>query len=114
MAAVGPDKDEHLLPSSLADDAAGSQPYQPPTPKLVRIIPYNMSEFFRSCVDLYASLPGTDSSTYPFSGTPFGPEIIGAEDGLGGPPGFTSSPAMTALAACVGLPVPLELSLIHI
>eukprot|EP00959_Pyramimonas_sp_CCMP1952_P300609 6287845-Pyramimonas_sp.AAC.1 len=47
--------------------------YQHRQPKMVRAIEYDMTEFFESCVTLYAQLTDTDPATYPAAGTPFGP-----------------------------------------
>eukprot|EP00959_Pyramimonas_sp_CCMP1952_P215775 4513269-Pyramimonas_sp.AAC.1 len=35
-----------------------------------------MTEFFESCVTLYAQLTDTDPAAYPAAGTPFGPEFM--------------------------------------
>ena len=52
--------------------------------KTVRVVEYDMREFFKSCVDLYATLTGTDPAKYPQVPTPFGPEAIEIESGVGG------------------------------
>ena len=60
-----------------------------------------MREFFRSCVQVYATLTGSNPDTYPRVPTPFGPEI-GVEDGLSGPKGSVDvAPAMEALKECL-------------
>ena len=77
------------------------EPYQPRAPKTARVIEYDMTEFFESCVTLYAQLTDTDPATYPAAGTPFGPELSNLEDGQGGPRGEDDriGPAEEALAA---------------
>ena len=75
------------------DEAGGGQvaqppePYQPRPTKEVRVLEYDMTQFFESCVQLYAELTDTDPSTYPAAGTPYGPELTDLEDGQGGPRG---------------------------
>ena len=60
-----------------------------------------MTEFFDSCVALYAQLTDTGPSTYPAAGTPFGPELSDLEDGQGGPRGEAHPPAEEAFAAAL-------------
>ncbi len=48
---------------------------------------YDMRDFFRSCVDLYVALTGSNPAHYPSVPTPFCPENVDAEDGIGGPRG---------------------------
>eukprot|EP00959_Pyramimonas_sp_CCMP1952_P178367 3728504-Pyramimonas_sp.AAC.1 len=60
-----------------------------------------MTEFFESCVTLYAQLTDTDPATYPAAGTPFGPELVDLEDGQGGPRGEVCSPAEEAIASAL-------------
>eukprot|EP00959_Pyramimonas_sp_CCMP1952_P303284 6346398-Pyramimonas_sp.AAC.1 len=67
--------------------AQPSEPYQPREPKQARVIEYDMTELFDSCVTLYVQLTDTDPATHPAAGTPFGPELIDLEDGQGGPRG---------------------------
>ena len=74
-------------------------PYQPREPKHVRVIEYDMTDFFESCVTLYAELTNTDPATYPAAGTPFGPELTSFQDGQDGPRGEFIPPAEEALAA---------------
>ena len=64
---------------------------------------YDMEDFFKDCVRLYAELTDTDPSTYPKSGAPFGPELTTLEDGQGGPRGEVVPPAEEALAECLRL-----------
>ena len=60
-----------------------------------------MRDFFRSCVQVYADLTGSNPDNYPRVPTPFGPEI-GVEDGLSGPKGSVDiAPAMEALRECL-------------
>ena len=61
------------------------EPYKPRAKKKARVIEYDMTEFFESCVTLYAELTDTDPTTYPAAGTPFGPELTYLEDGQGAP-----------------------------
>ncbi len=65
---------------------------------------YDMREFFRSCVALYADLTGTLPSSYPKVPTPFGPLARDIEDGLGGPEGREAEPALEDLACALGVP----------
>eukprot|EP00959_Pyramimonas_sp_CCMP1952_P417741 8752077-Pyramimonas_sp.AAC.1 len=58
-----------------------------------------MTEFFESCVTLYAQLTDTDPATDPAVGTPFGPEFVDLEDGQGGPRGEICSPAEAIASA---------------
>eukprot|EP00959_Pyramimonas_sp_CCMP1952_P360918 7558916-Pyramimonas_sp.AAC.1 len=62
---------------------------------------YDMAEFFKSCASLYAEPTDADQSTYPLSGTPFGPELTSFEDGQGGPRGEPLAFAGEALATCL-------------
>eukprot|EP00959_Pyramimonas_sp_CCMP1952_P392961 8234107-Pyramimonas_sp.AAC.1 len=64
-----------------------------------------MTEFFESCVTLYAQLTDTDPATYPAAGTPFGPEFADLEDGQGGPRGEVCSPAVEAMASALHIKV---------
>ena len=64
---------------------------------------YDMTQFFESCVQLYAELTDTDPSTYPAAGTPYGPELTDLEDGQGGPRGEITAPAEEALAAVLNI-----------
>eukprot|EP00959_Pyramimonas_sp_CCMP1952_P125473 2623397-Pyramimonas_sp.AAC.1 len=64
-----------------------------------------MTEFFESCVTLYAQLTDTDPATYPAAGTPFGPELTDLEDGQGGPRGDIYSPAEEAIASALRINV---------
>ena len=64
---------------------------------------YDMEDFFRSCVALYAELTDTDPATYPAVGTPFGPEMASLLDGRGGPQGTDIALAMEALAEGLGV-----------
>eukprot|EP00959_Pyramimonas_sp_CCMP1952_P333230 6977555-Pyramimonas_sp.AAC.1 len=57
-----------------------------------------MTEFFESCVTLYAELTDTDPATYPAAGTSFGPELIDLEDCQGGPRCEIYPPAEEAIA----------------
>ena len=66
--------------------AQPTEQYQPRPSKEVRVIEYDMTQFFESCVQLYAELTDTDPSTYSAAGTPFGPELTDLEDGQGGSP----------------------------
>ena len=81
----------------------GAAVFKADEPRKVKTIEYDMGEFFASCVKVYSDLTGHPSSAFPKVGTPFGPELPGAEDGVGGPAGFDQSPADVALAACLGL-----------
>ncbi len=65
---------------------------------------YDMREFFRSCVALYADLTDTLASPYPKVPTPFGPLARDIEDGLGGPEGRETEPALEDLACALGVP----------
>ncbi len=76
--------------------AGGSAPAAYP-PVKVRVMHYDMSDFFASCVALYADLTRTDQKDYPSVPTPFAPECVQKEDGLGGPRGVSASPAEEAL-----------------
>ena len=67
-----------------------------------------MRDFFKSCVDLYADLTGTNPNEYPKVPTPFGPEAAEIEYGVGGVTGRTCPPAEEALADLLGLPHPVE------
>ncbi len=69
----------------------------------VEVMEYDMSEFFGSCVSLYADLTRTDPSKYPRVPTPFAAENVHKEDGLGGPKGAVAPPAEEALAALLHL-----------
>eukprot|EP00959_Pyramimonas_sp_CCMP1952_P246714 5156522-Pyramimonas_sp.AAC.1 len=60
-----------------------------------------MTEFFDSCVTLYAQLTDADPATYPAAGTPFGPELTDLEDGQGGPRGEIYSPAEEDIASAL-------------
>eukprot|EP00959_Pyramimonas_sp_CCMP1952_P004479 93789-Pyramimonas_sp.AAC.1 len=64
-----------------------------------------MTEFFESCVTLFALLTDTDPATYPTAGTPFGPELVDLEDGQGGPRGEICSPAEEAIASALHIKV---------
>ena len=78
----------------------------PPDPssfrkKKVTVLEYDMRDFFKSCVQVYADLTGTNPEHYPRVPTPFGAEI-GVEDGLSGPKGSVDvAPAMEALKECL-------------
>eukprot|EP00959_Pyramimonas_sp_CCMP1952_P307899 6444091-Pyramimonas_sp.AAC.2 len=72
---------------------------------MVRVIDYDMTEFFGSCVTLYAQLTNTYPDTYPAPGTPCGPELTDFEDGQGGPRGETHPLAEEAMAAALGIQV---------
>ena len=64
--------------AETVEEAIGSPPCEQlkPGPKRkVRVIEYDMSEFFSSCVQAYAELTHTDPDTYPMMGTPVGPEL---------------------------------------
>eukprot|EP00959_Pyramimonas_sp_CCMP1952_P320250 6701913-Pyramimonas_sp.AAC.1 len=96
--------------SSEQETGAGSasqttEPYQPREPKLVKVIEYDLTEFFDSCVTLYAQLTYADPATYPAAGTPFGPELIDLEDGQGGPRAEVYSPAEEAIASALQINV---------
>ena len=67
------------------DDAPVPNPPDPSSfqKKKVRVLEYDMREFFRSCVQVYADITGSNPEHYPTVPTPFGPEI-GVEDGLSG------------------------------
>eukprot|EP00959_Pyramimonas_sp_CCMP1952_P313280 6557312-Pyramimonas_sp.AAC.1 len=60
-----------------------------------------MTEFFDSCVTLYAQLTDADPATYPAAGTPFCPEFTDLEDGQGGPRVEIYSPAEEAIASAL-------------
>eukprot|EP00959_Pyramimonas_sp_CCMP1952_P128738 2692289-Pyramimonas_sp.AAC.1 len=60
-----------------------------------------MTEFFESCVPLYAQLADTDPAIYPAAGTPAGREFTDLEDGPGGPRGEIYSPAEEAIASAL-------------
>eukprot|EP00959_Pyramimonas_sp_CCMP1952_P248192 5187895-Pyramimonas_sp.AAC.1 len=64
-----------------------------------------MTEFFDSCVTLYAQLTDADPATYPAAGAPFGPELTDLEDGQGGPRGEVYSPAEEAIASALRINV---------
>eukprot|EP00959_Pyramimonas_sp_CCMP1952_P339709 7114519-Pyramimonas_sp.AAC.2 len=64
-----------------------------------------MTEFLESCVMLSVQFTDIDPATYPAPGTPFGPELIGFEDGQGGPRGEKHPPAEEAIAAVLGVDV---------
>ena len=66
--------------------------------KEVRVIEYDMSDFFKSCVMLYADLTGTNPKDYPMVPTPFGPEATEIEYALGGASGRSCAPAEEAAA----------------
>eukprot|EP00959_Pyramimonas_sp_CCMP1952_P141005 2951182-Pyramimonas_sp.AAC.1 len=72
---------------------------------MVRAIEYNMTEFFESCVTLYAQLTDTDPATDPAAGAPRGPELTDFEGGQGGPRGDNYFPAEVAIAAALGIRV---------
>ena len=78
------------------------------TAKDVRVIEYDMSDFFKSCVALYADLTGTDPKDYPMVPTPFGPAATEIEYALGGASGRSCAPAEEALADLLGVPRPQE------
>eukprot|EP00959_Pyramimonas_sp_CCMP1952_P466040 9489328-Pyramimonas_sp.AAC.2 len=67
----------------------------------MRIMEYDMVEFFKSCISLYAELTYIDEDTYPLSGAPFGPELTSFEGGQGGRRGEVLAPAEEALAECL-------------
>eukprot|EP00959_Pyramimonas_sp_CCMP1952_P456152 9472700-Pyramimonas_sp.AAC.4 len=50
-----------------------------------QITKYDVIDFFGSCVLLRAHLTDTYLGARPSAGSPFGPEVIGIEDGQGGP-----------------------------
>eukprot|EP00959_Pyramimonas_sp_CCMP1952_P039919 834697-Pyramimonas_sp.AAC.1 len=64
-----------------------------------------MTEFFDSCVTLYAQLTDADPATYPAAGAPFGPDLIDLEDGQGGPRGEVYSPAEEATASALQIKI---------
>eukprot|EP00959_Pyramimonas_sp_CCMP1952_P270750 5660102-Pyramimonas_sp.AAC.1 len=70
---------------------------------MVRVIEYDMTEFFESCAAFYALLTDADPAAYPAAGTPFGPKLIDFEDGQGGPRGEKQPPAEEAIAAALGI-----------
>ena len=76
--------------------------------KEVRVIEYDMKDFFKSCVDLYADLTGTSPAEYPKVPTPSGPEATEIEYGMGGVAGRTCPPAEEALADLLEVPHPVE------
>ena len=92
--------------AAVPDEAAASDapgPYVPGPKKEVTVMTYDMGDFFKDCVKLYAELTDTEESTYPRSGAPFGPELTSFEDGQGGPRGELIPPAEEALAECLRL-----------
>ena len=72
----------------------------------VNVLEYDMKDFFKSCVDLYFDLTGTDPRQYPKVPTPFGPGATEIEYGIGGAAGRTCPPAEEALADLLGVPCP--------
>ena len=68
----------------------------------VRVLEYDVEDFFKSCVTAYAEVTDTDLATYPKSGTPFGQELTIFEDGQEEPGGEgDASPAEEDLAECM-------------
>ena len=94
---------------SLPEPYFTGQPkvFEIPQKRTVRVIEYDMEEFFQSCVDLYAELTDTNPANYPAVVTPFGIEHTDLEDGQGGPRGEISSPSMEALANLLGIDAPM-------
>ena len=61
--------------------------------KKVRSLEYDMRDFFRYCVALYAELTGTSPGAHPRVPTPLGPLAWSLQGGLGGPEGREVEPA---------------------
>ena len=70
---------------TLVDQNRGKARHGPPA--TVKVVQYDMRDFFRSCVMLYADLTGADPESHPRVPTPFGPQSKYIDDGLSGPEG---------------------------